>query len=261
MGAKRLARFRVGILDTFRFQSDRNLYHWSHGVTFIHSPRLTVLASGMLCFLAGLVADRYVDKPGHVVWLSLFILFLVFAAWIMNGLIRKLQPEREIEVASSDKNSLQGRAIAAGSIRESVELSKSAISVGQSVPIMIEKAPAVIQQSLDFDGIGALRALDQITGNWLVSDASEPAADLIRTACLQTVEGGATELERAGRWFDIADSLRSKACRSLPKAELRRSYVADTIGVGQEQVRQIDQGRYAPLNKLLSNLDPKSLSK
>ena len=117
----------------------------------------------------------------------------------------------------------------------------------------------LIQQSLDFDGMDALRTLEEITGQWLVCDASEHAAEVIRVSCLETVEGGEADLERAGRWFDIAACLRSRACRSLPKAELRRSYVAERVGVSKEQVRQIDQGRYAPLNRMLAALDPKSL--
>lgn len=226
---------------------------------FIHSPRLTVLTSGTLCFLAGLFGYRYSDAPGHWLWLSLFILSLAVAAWMMIGLVRKLRPERETEIVLSGTNSHHGRANEVISMCESVGPSKSTIRAKPFESKPDHGASVIIQQSLDLDGMGAVRALEQISGHWLVCDASEHAIGIIRTACLETVEGGTTELERAGRWFEIARCLRSRACRSLPKAELRRSFVAERVGVSKEQVRQIDQGRYAPLNRMLAELDPKSL--
>ncbi len=129
----------------------------------------------------------------------------------------------------------------------------------RSEPVPEDAKPAMIQQSLDLDGLAALRALNQVTIQWLVSNASDKAAMLIRTACLERIDGGDAEIERADRWFEIADGLRSRECRSLPKAELRRSYVAELVGVSKEQVRQIDQGRYSPLTRLLEEIDPKSL--
>lgn len=224
---------------------------------FIHSPRLTVLASGMLCFLAGLVADRYADEPGRVVWISLFIMILAIAAWMMNGLVRKLQPEPERKIVLRDAGTPQQPALETNSVCERVGLLKPTLR-DQSKPRSFQTPPVLIQQSLDFDGMDALRALEEVSGQWLVCDASETAAEIIRTACLETVEGGETELERVGRWFDIAGCLRSQECQSLPKAELRRSFVAERVGVSKEQVRQIDQGRYAPLNRMLAELDPKS---
>lgn len=226
---------------------------------FIHSPRLTVLASGVLCFLAGIFGYRYGDEPGHWLWLSLFSLSLAVAAWMMMGLVRRLRPERETRGELSDTDSHHRQANEVISICESAGLSKSTIRVELSESKPDHGAPVIIQQSLDLDGMGAVRALEKITGHWLVCDASEHAVGIIRMACLETVEGGATELERTGRWFDIARCLRSRACRSLPKAELRRSFVAERVGVSKEQVRQIDQGRYAPLNRMLAELDPKSL--
>ena len=224
----------------------------------IHSPRATILASGMLCFLAGLVAYRFADEPGHVVWLSLFILFLAGASWMMIGVARKLQPEIETEIALSCRDAPQQQTLEATSVCESVGLSKPILH-DQSIPRSDQRPSALIQQKFDFDGMGALRALEEVSGQWLVCDASEHVADIIRNACLETVEGGEADIERAGRWFDIAKCLRSRACRSLPKAELRRSFVAEKIGVSKEQVRQIDQGRYAPLNRMLAELDPKSI--
>ena len=224
----------------------------------IHSPRATILASGMLCFFAGLVAYRFAEGPGHVVWLSLFILFLAVASWMMMGVARKLQPERQSEVESRNSGATSQQTLEANSACERVGLSKPILR-DQSEPGSGQGAQLLIQQSLDFDGMDALRALAEVSGQWLVCHASELAAKTIRTACLETVEGGETELERASRWFDIAECLRSRACRSLPKAELRRSFVAERVGVSKEQVRQIDQGRYAPLNRMLAELDPKSL--
>ena len=142
------------------------------------------------------------------------------------------------------------------SISEDVGLAPNNLVSGQAQTAICHPP---VQQSLDFDGTGALKALDHVTGHWLVTDASDPAARIVRGACLAHVEGGDAELARVDRWFDIADSLRSRACRALPKAELRRSFVADNHGVSKEQVRQIDQGRYAPLNRLLEDVDPKSL--
>lgn len=227
-------------------------------MTFIHSPRLTVLASGISCFLAGVVAYRFADEPGHIVWLSLFILFLAIAAWMMVGLIRKLQLEPETEIVLWDAGAPPQQTLEATSVCERGGLPKSMLR-DQSEPRSNQRPSVLIQQSLDFDGMDALRAMDEISGQWFVCDASEHAAEVIRTACLDAVEGGETDLERAGRWFDIAECLRSRACRSLPKAELRRSFVAERVGVSKEQVRQIDQGRYAPLNRMLAELDPKSL--
>lgn len=225
---------------------------------FIQSPRTTILASGMLCFFAGLVAYRFADEPGHMVWLSLFVLLLAVASWMMMGVANKLQSEKETEVALSNRDAPQQKILEANSVCERVGLSKPRLC-DQSEPRSDQEPPMLIQQSLDFDGMDALRTLEEITGKWLVCDASEHAAEVIRVSCLETVEGGEADLERAGRWFDIAACLRSRACRSLPKAELRRSYVAERVGVSKEQVRQIDQGRYAPLNRMLAALDPKSL--
>jgi len=141
-------------------------------------------------------------------------------------------------------------------INEETENAKTTSVTAQEKPAP-RRVP--IQQSLDFDGTEALKTMDQVTGLWLVSEASDPAARAIRSACLDRVAGGDTDIARVERWFDIADSLRSRTCRALPKAELRRSYVADRHGVSKEQVRQIDQGRYVPLNKLLDAVNPKTL--
>jgi len=115
------------------------------------------------------------------------------------------------------------------------------------------------QQSLDFDGLGELKLMEQITGAWLASNASDAVSTKLRQACMNLIEDNETELTRVGRWFDISDCLRSPACQALSKAEARRSYVAEVCGVSKEQVRQIDQGRYAPLNKLLELVNPQAL--
>lgn len=148
---------------------------------------------------------------------------------------------------------------ASASMAEDIGLKKAPENSVRSEPFVHDCGQEFVQQSLDLDGLEALRALAKVTGQWFVYDASDQAADLVRTACLALVDGGDAEIERAERWFDIAIGLRSRECRGLPKAELRRSYVADCIGVSKEQVRQIDQGRYAPLNKLLNDIDPKKL--
>lgn len=122
------------------------------------------------------------------------------------------------------------------------------------------KAPQLRQQEFDFDGIDALRTLDEITGGWLVMEASARVSTLIRQACVQHLDGNDAELARVERWLDISDCLRSPECRAFPKAEIRRRFAAERCGVSKEQVRQIDQGRYGPLNKILKELDPATLA-
>ena len=85
-------------------------------------------------------------------------------------------------------------------------------------------------------------------------------ADAIRNACLEHLAGNEVEIARIDRWLDIADCLKSSKCQALSKAELRRSFAAEQCGVSKEQVRQIDQGRYVPLNKILNQLDPQTLA-
>ncbi|MEL7096476.1 MAG: hypothetical protein AAGK70_13640 [Pseudomonadota bacterium] len=176
----------------------------------------------------------------------------------MIGVVGRLQSELETEVELNVAGASSQHPLEANSACERVGLSKPILR-DQSEPRSKQRPSALIQQKFDFDGTDALRALEEISGQWLVCDASEYVAEIIRNACLETVEGGEADVERAERWFDIAKCLRSRACRSLPKAELRRSFVAEQIGVSKEQVRQIDQGRYAPLNRMLAELDPKSL--
>jgi hypothetical protein len=115
------------------------------------------------------------------------------------------------------------------------------------------------QHVLDLDGMNALRAMRSITGNWLVESATVFAVNAVRASCLARLDPDESEYVRVQRWFDIVVALKGADKLVLPKAELRRASVAREMGVSEEQIRQIDQGRYQPLNKVLARVDPKSL--
>ena len=101
-----------------------------------------------------------------------------------------------------------------------------------------------------------LRTQETVNGVWLITEASDMALGAIEAACLKTLDPSNNDETRVRRWFEIIASLRAVDRRAFPKAELRRSHVAEQQGVSKEQVRQIDQGRYAPLNKLLEAIEP-----
>jgi hypothetical protein len=115
------------------------------------------------------------------------------------------------------------------------------------------------QHVLDLDGMNALQAMRSITGNWLVESATVFAVNAVRASCLARLDPDESEYVRVQRWFDIVVALKGADKLVLPKAELRRASVAREMGVSEEQIRQIDQGRYQPLNKVLARVDPKSL--
>lgn len=115
---------------------------------------------------------------------------------------------------------------------------------------------SAVQQVLDLDGMAELRTQETVNGVWLITQASDMALGAIEAACLKTLDPSNNDETRVRRWFEIIASLRAVDRRAFPKAELRRSHVAEQQGVSKEQVRQIDQGRYAPLNKLLGAIEP-----
>lgn len=208
-----------------------------------------------LLILAGVFAGRYAYEVGYIWSLIGYVLCLGGAACTMRQVSMM-----ETKSASDDlRTSGPSERRATASMAEEIGLKKASVKSVRSEHVVLDCAPHFVQQSLDLDGLAALRSLAQVTGQWFVHDASDKAADLIRSACLALVDGDNAEVERAERWFDIATGLRSRECQEFPKAELRRSFVADSVGVSKEQVRQIDQGRYAPLNKLLHEIDPKTL--
>lgn len=133
-----------------------------------------------------------------------------------------------------------------------------------STPTQCElKAPAKVvrrrarasQQTFDFDGMLALRALDSIDGAWLVAEASLEVIETVRDAC----RAAAPENVRMERWFEIVLALNAARHANDDKAEVRRSQVAEEFGVSEEQTRQIDQGRYSPLNRIIALIDPGEL--
>lgn len=228
-------------------------------MSFVISQHLSfhvaMFCTTALLILAGVFGGRYAYGSGYIWCLIGYVICLVGAACVtrqfsITGINRGCDDLRA-------SGTFETRATV--SIAEDVGLIKASAKSLTSEPVVHDCAPEFVQQTLDLDGVEALRSLAQVTVQWFVYDASDKAADLVRTACIALVNGGEAEIERAERWFDIASSLRSRECQMLPKAELRRSYVADNIGVSKEQVRQIDQGRYAPLNKLLQEIDPKTL--
>ena len=218
------------------------------------SFRTSVFWTSVLLLLAGSFGYIYAIEPGPFWSLLIYVLCLGASAFIMTMANQGLRPG---EGETRHPQVSDGRSTV--SMSENIGLSRPSTRSVQVEPVSANKPAIMVQRSLDLDGLAALRSLDHITTQWLVTDASDEAATLIRLACVALVDGGDAEMERAERWFDIAAELRSRQCRSLPKAELRRSFVADKVGVSKEQVRQIDQGRYAPLNRLLGEVDPKSL--
>lgn len=217
------------------------------------SPRAPLAVTTVSLILAGVFAGRYAMEPGHIWSLAMYVVCLSASVTVMARLDLVSSRRPQPNATSTNERQLVGH------LNSETE-GPSSVAEKSTRPKTQSKAKptSMVQQSLDLDGMGALRSLEQITGQWLVCDASEPAAKLIRSVCLERIRGDESDQERAERWFEIAHGLRSRECRSLPKAELRRSFVADKVGVSKEQVRQIDQGRYAPLNKLLDELDPKS---
>ena len=115
------------------------------------------------------------------------------------------------------------------------------------------------QHVLDLDGMNALRAMHSIGGDWLIEEATDIAVNAVRASCLARLSPDDLEHARIQRWFEIVLALKGADKKALPKAELRRSYVAQEMGVSEEQIRQIDQGRYLPLNKVLAKVNPKVL--
>lgn len=111
------------------------------------------------------------------------------------------------------------------------------------------------QHVFDFDGMAALRKRIAIDGAWLVSEASLEVIETVYAAC-RAVE---PENTRMDRWFEIVMALNAARHARDEKAEVRRSQVAATHGVSEEQTRQIDQGRYGPLNRIISRVDPSEL--
>ena len=209
-------------------------------------------AASVVLIIAGVFGHRYVAEPGAYSSLVFYVLCLGLSVFLIVRNIREVDlshviPADQLREAPKLRDP---------SLREDIGL-KAKVQTSSKPRPVVSSGP--IQSSLDFDGTDALKALEQVTGQWLVTDASDPAAHIIRLACLEHVQGGDAEIARVERWFDIADSLRSRTCRELPKAEVRRSFVADHHGVSKEQVSQIDQGRYLPLNKLLDGIDPKTL--
>ena len=111
------------------------------------------------------------------------------------------------------------------------------------------------QSAFDFDGMKALRARDSIDGAWLVAEASLQVIEAVRAAC----RTAAPEHGRLERWFEIVLALNTARHAKDEKAEVRRTQIAKTHGVSEEQTRQIDQGRYGPLNRMIAKIDPSAL--
>lgn len=207
-----------------------------------------------LLMIAGAAGYHYVDGGGriyallvYIAALSASVLIVSDVKWIAGG--RRVEP-------SSLSSVVVRKEIIPTTISEDVGLEEHAIRVVRSATSREAIATGMQQPDLDFDGIEELRTLEEITGAWLVSKASARVAEAIRSACVEHLKGREVEIVRIQRWLDISDCLKSSKCQALSKAELRRSFAAEHFGVSKEQVRQIDQGRYVPLNKILNQLDP-----
>lgn len=222
---------------------------------FLGDPRVKRTGCSALLIFAGVFAYHYAHEPGNA-WSLLIYAICLFAAALDLRRLAFIEASDTPETSTTPDECDASRT---SPMCENIGLAGKPVQSLRADTPAAKSASDMIQQDLDLDGTGALRSLDVVTGEWLVSDASATAAEIIRVACIDQILGGESEIARVARWFDIADSLRSRACRALPKAELRRAFVADHHGVSKEQVRQIDQGRYAPLNRLLQTLEPSTL--
>lgn len=119
----------------------------------------------------------------------------------------------------------------------------------------VRRRSRATQQAFDFDGMSALRSRDSIDGAWLVAEASLEVVETVRAAC----RAAAPEHGRLDRWFEIVLALNAARHSRDEKAEVRRTEVAKANGVSEEQAKQIDQGRYGPLNRMIAQLDPAEL--
>jgi len=119
----------------------------------------------------------------------------------------------------------------------------------------VRRRTRATQQAFDFDGMNALRARDSIDGAWLVAEASLQVIEAVRAACRAAAPGHG----RLDRWFEIVLALNTARHAKDEKAEVRRTQVAKIHGVSEEQARQIDQGRYGPLNRIIAQIDPSDL--
>lgn len=211
--------------------------------------------ASVLLMIAGATAYRFVDANGGLVTLLICALALAVSALMLRSASMRVHQTSRSEATAVVWHSNEP----AESIAENASLENPRpIAIRIAEPDGKSQVYGT-QQSLDFDGLGELKLMEQITGAWLASNASDAVSTKLRQACMSLIEDNETELTRVGRWFDISDCLRSPSCRALSKAEARRSYVAEVCGVSKEQVRQIDQGRYAPLNKLLELVNPQTL--
>ena len=159
--------------------------------------------------------------------------------------------ERNIRDFASSPNRSEAPALS--------ELSATHVETVDQPARRAKKTAGPSQHVLDLDGMNALRKLSLIGSDWLVDEATFFAVDTVRTSCLARLNPDESEYARIQRWFEIVLALKGADRQALPKAELRRACVAREMGVSEEQIRQIDQGRYRPLNKVLAKIDPKSL--
>ena len=232
---------------------DQNAHDYQDGLRSHGSERLLAITIPLL-LLAGASGYHYVEESGRLIALLAYAVLLLLS---VIALSRKISINRLglIDAISAPSVTASDQMISEGVRQENRSLRKGGAKSGA-----VTESCNVEQGSLDFDGIEDLRKLERISGGWLVSEASDRVSALIRQACVEHHAGNEAELSRIQRWLDISDCLRSIECRAQPKAEARRAYVAELCGVSNEQVRQIDQGRYAPLNKLLHQLDPSALA-
>jgi hypothetical protein len=223
------------------------------------SPRDIWLASTIpVLIIAGAAGYHYAMQGDRLSALFIYTLSLFVSVLVHSKAHRMSRHDAVSHVASAADELFD--ASAPTTIAESIGAPERIHRTVRCSHASDGEQPFLVQTALDFDGIEAMRALELITGSWLVCEASQRAADLIRQACIDHLAGNDAELARIKRWLDITESLRSAECRALSKAEARRSYVAAHCGVSKEQVRQIDQGRYQPLNKVLQELDPNAVA-
>ena len=206
------------------------------------SQRLRLPFSFIVLIATGAAGLWYVLAPSGLEGLFLYALGLITACALVWPISASLDLERDREHAASQQD---------------VEVAAARPAQCEIVPPRktVRRRSRTNQKAFDFDGMAALRARENIDGAWLVAEASLEVIEIVRAAC----RASSPQNARMDRWFEIVLALNTARHAKDEKAEVRRTQVAKTYGVSEEQARQIDQGRYTPLNKVIAQINPSEL--
>lgn len=208
----------------------------------VDGHRVRLAFAVIILIISGAAGLWYVLGSSGVTGLILYaagLLIACFALWPISAALDNQSASRRLlkETESHDER-------------------PSSVQCEMAPPVKtVRRRTRVTQQAFDFDGMDALRARDSIDGAWLVAEASLEVIETVRAAC----RAAAPEHGRLERWFEIVLALNAARHTRDEKAEVRRIEVAKANGVSEEQAKQIDQGRYGPLNHMIAQLDPAEL--